>query len=389
MKKNLLIILLSLAIIIPLTSAAGIGSFLDTIDQSTLVLGCLFVIFFALANFSLGKFFKDRKTGQPNKGITSVVSFCVSLLMIYGINKSNFDYSGAVGSLGLPNDVLIIVLAVLLTAGLVYMLIKLKTKALLYTGLFLIFLAYFAEALNVEFDKGKLLVTGGIILILWLLALVWTKRKNWGNSKKKDNLNEANSSEKDAERASDAAKRAAEAAIHATNAEEARRAAEAAKKAAQESAREAQEAKVATEALIQNAKQNPSPQANQQANQSAKSAAEAEQEAKNAMYYAAIAIKAANQKTQQAITDPKKLLETREVQDARRRKEGIPILIGAAQKWRQISDAQPNPKKFRTWAYFIHYLTKEKKYGSSEKEICWKFGVSIQEIQKVVKDYIL
>ena len=184
MKRNLLL-LFSLIIIIPLTSAAGIGDFLNTVDQSTLVLGCLFVIFFALANFSLGKFFKDRTTGQPNKGITSVVSFCVALLMIYGVNKSNLDYSGAVGSLGIQSDVLMIILAVLLAAGLIFLLIKLKTRALLFTGLFLIFLAYFAEALNVEFDKGKLLVTGGIILFLWILALVWTKRKNWGSSKKK------------------------------------------------------------------------------------------------------------------------------------------------------------------------------------------------------------
>ena len=74
-----------------LASAQYYGSFgniLNSVDESTIVLGLIFLIAFVLINFSLLKFFKG------NKGVSGVISMAVSLLIVYGINRSGFNYNG-------------------------------------------------------------------------------------------------------------------------------------------------------------------------------------------------------------------------------------------------------------------------------------------------------
>ena len=77
-KKSLYLFLLSV-MLINFTSAAfygtaSIGGFLNSVDDSTIVLGAIFLVVFVVANYSLLKFFKN------NKPVAGAIAFAVSLL---------------------------------------------------------------------------------------------------------------------------------------------------------------------------------------------------------------------------------------------------------------------------------------------------------------------
>ena len=65
------------------------SDFLNEVDSETMLLGVVFILSFALLNYSLSKFFKD-KNGEPNRVIVGVVSFAISLLITWGVNKTDF-----------------------------------------------------------------------------------------------------------------------------------------------------------------------------------------------------------------------------------------------------------------------------------------------------------
>ena len=84
-------ILLSFLIMSNFASAQyynSFGNILNSVDESTIVLGLIFVIAFVLINYSLSNFFKG------NKNVSGTISFAVSLLIVYGINRSGFNYNG-------------------------------------------------------------------------------------------------------------------------------------------------------------------------------------------------------------------------------------------------------------------------------------------------------
>lgn len=70
------------------------------------------------------------------------------------------------------------------------------------------------------------------------------------------------------------------------------------------------------------------------------------------------------------------------------RKKGIQRLIKEAQAYKKIANKQPNPKMYRSWAHFIHYL-KKRGYGKSEKEMMQRLHIRQGDILLVVKKHIL
>lgn len=93
MKKKLAFVLSLMLFLTGMVSAMyggygsiSLGNLLYSIDESTLVLGVIFLMSFALVFFSTLGFFRE------NKAVTSAVSFGVSLLIIWGINRSGFGY---------------------------------------------------------------------------------------------------------------------------------------------------------------------------------------------------------------------------------------------------------------------------------------------------------
>ena len=177
-KKSLLIFILGLMLINFVSAYYGsynsfsLGNLLDSIDSSTIVLGSIFLISFALLNFSLSRVFKDQY-GTPNKAMSGIIAFLVSLLMIYGINKTGFDYEGLFYGFGFSSDLLSFLAPIILLVGAIYIIWRLGFAALfLIAGLILVLLSYFTDLI---YENGIATILGVTFLLigLWL----WNKNK--------------------------------------------------------------------------------------------------------------------------------------------------------------------------------------------------------------------
>lgn len=138
---------------------------LNNLGSDFILLGLLFVIFFALINLALSKSMKDKRTG-------SIIAVCVSLLIVYGISKANWDISGAVGSIGIGNNIIYTVLPLIIIAGLVFMVIKLKIAlSLILIGTILVILSFSA------YKQGTLMAIGIIFIIAGIIIWITSKKK--------------------------------------------------------------------------------------------------------------------------------------------------------------------------------------------------------------------
>jgi len=157
-------------------SSFSLSNLLNEIDSSTMILGAVFIISFALINFALSKFFKD-KHGEPNKVIAGIVSFVISLWMTWEINKRGFDierlFYNFGYNIGFSSDVLSTIIPLLLIAGTIYLFVKLKTNALFIIGGLLIAVSF----TNLFYEKGITLIIGIILLLIG----GYIKTENKGN----------------------------------------------------------------------------------------------------------------------------------------------------------------------------------------------------------------
>jgi len=157
-------------------SSFSLSNLLNEIDSSTMILGAVFIISFALINFALSKFFKD-KHGEPNRVIAGIVSFVISLWMTWEINKRGFDierlFYNFGYNIGFSSDVLSTIIPLLLIAGTIYLFVKLKTNALFIIGGLLIAVSF----TNLFYEKGITLIIGIILLLIG----GYIKTENKGN----------------------------------------------------------------------------------------------------------------------------------------------------------------------------------------------------------------
>ncbi len=65
-----------------------------------------------------------------------------------------------------------------------------------------------------------------------------------------------------------------------------------------------------------------------------------------------------------------------------------PRLVAEAKAYRQFADKQTAPKMLRNWAHFIGYL-KQRGYGNNENEIAQRMSVTLKDIQRATKKYII
>jgi hypothetical protein len=161
MKK--VVSILSLLLAINFASAAEIGDLLGSIDQSLVILIALFLVTFSLSFFALNKVFKDNKT------MAGVVAGAVAFLAVYGVNKIEFDTGNLLSSLGMSESVISLALFVIITAGIIFMFVKLKRNALMILGILLVGLSFFVYA------KALLMIAGIILLIIWVVLNVKKK----------------------------------------------------------------------------------------------------------------------------------------------------------------------------------------------------------------------
>ena len=182
MKKKGLIISLGI-FLINFTSAYGsynsfnMRNLLDSIDPQTMLLVFTFIIIFAFLNFILSKFFKD-KYGNTNKATAGIISFSISLLAIYGLNKSNFDIENLFYSIGITEGILGILIPIILIVGFIWLSYSKKERKFkfhrpfLILGALLLLTTIFTDFI---YEKGTATVLGMILLLigLWL----WRKWK--------------------------------------------------------------------------------------------------------------------------------------------------------------------------------------------------------------------
>jgi len=139
-----------------------LGDVFYNIDADIMVLGLLFVIFFALINLALRKTLKDR-------GTSGIVSFCASLLAVYGISRTNWDVSGLFYSIGISENILYTVIPFIIIIGLIFIFWRLRKDlgaAFMIIGVILIIASFFV------YEKLLLMGVGiGLFIIglfLWL-----------------------------------------------------------------------------------------------------------------------------------------------------------------------------------------------------------------------------
>lgn len=149
----------------------SISDLLNEIDSETMILGAIFVVSFALLNFSLSKFFKD-KDGEPNKRIAGIIAFVISLFITWGINKTGIDFEGFFYEIGFSEDLLFTTLPIILIGAMIVLILKYKLPRVL-TGV---------GALLTILSFTPFIYAKGIVLAIGLICLgiggylLWRKK---------------------------------------------------------------------------------------------------------------------------------------------------------------------------------------------------------------------
>lgn len=149
-----------------------INDFLYSIDANTMLLGLLFVIFFAFVQFALSKTLRDRTS-------SGIISFCVSLLAVYGINRTNLNVAGLFSNIGLTENLIYTVVPIIIIAGLIFMIWKLKLPlTLILIGALLIIASLIP---NLIYEKGIVMIVGIVLLMVGLYLWFRARKKKAQN----------------------------------------------------------------------------------------------------------------------------------------------------------------------------------------------------------------
>ena len=145
----------------------SLSDILNSVDPSTMILGVAFIVFFAFLNAALSRFFID------NKAIGGVIAFAISLLIIYGINRTGLDFEGFFYNIGFSEGFLATIISLVLIGGAIYLGIKYGFGILsTIIGGFFIILSF----TDFIYETGTTFFIGVIFLVIgiWLL---WRKKK--------------------------------------------------------------------------------------------------------------------------------------------------------------------------------------------------------------------
>jgi hypothetical protein len=157
MKKELLSVFI-LLVSVGFVSSQGLSDILNSIDETTLILFAVFIVSFTLLFFALNRVF--RKENTTTSGIISVV---ISFLIVYGLSKSGFSIQNSLYGFGISQEVLGIVIPLIIVAGIIFLIVKLKVNSLLAIGGLLIL-----TLLSPFYAKTLFTVVGVILVIIWL-----------------------------------------------------------------------------------------------------------------------------------------------------------------------------------------------------------------------------
>ncbi len=152
-----------------------IRGILSSIDVESMVLGILFFVIFAGLMFALRK----TKFGR-NNAMKTVISFCISLLAVFGLSKTTWDFTGIFYRIGfneqlLYNVALVILISFFVLSGIVKKSYGRRWR--LYRPLNIIGGLFTALALftDVIYEKTTTLTISIPMLVIGLL--LWYRRK--------------------------------------------------------------------------------------------------------------------------------------------------------------------------------------------------------------------
>lgn len=169
-KRGLLLSLILGVFLISFVSAQFLGRFYGGyFDESLFIYGGLFILFFALINFILG-----RTIFGENQATKAVISLVISLFAVYGISTSNWGISTGNFYLGgfYFGEFWPSILTILLIAGIIYFIYKWGLgSVLMVLGLLLIGISL----TDLVFEKGVVLIAGIILFVIGVF--LWWRRK--------------------------------------------------------------------------------------------------------------------------------------------------------------------------------------------------------------------
>lgn len=169
MKKGVLVLssFIFLAMINLVSAQDLLSDLLNTFDESMIVLSAVFIISFSMIFFALNKsLFKE------NKPIAGVIAAAVAFLIVYGVNKTGFDFGGFFLDIGISESIFMTIIPLIILAGVVFTIIALGKKSLFVFGGLLVAVSFFVHA------KELLMIVGIILLIIGFALLKKTGNKN-------------------------------------------------------------------------------------------------------------------------------------------------------------------------------------------------------------------
>jgi hypothetical protein len=153
MKKSVLSILL-LIFSLSLVKASDLNDLLNNIDESVVIYFSIFILAFVLLFFALNKFFKEQ-----NRTFAGIIAAVLSFLIVYGVNKSGFSIGDFFLDLGVPTETLSLIVALIVLAGIVFIIVKMGKDSLFVIGGLLIVGSLFVYA------KAILIIIGAVLLL--------------------------------------------------------------------------------------------------------------------------------------------------------------------------------------------------------------------------------
>lgn len=137
-----------------------LSDLLNTLDESMVILAGIFILSFSVIFFALTKsMFKD------NIPIAGIVSAVIAFLIVYGINKTGFDFSGFFFEIGISESVITTIVSLAVVAGIIFIIIKLKGSSLFVFGGLLIVSSFFVYSKTLVIAIGIALLLIGFIVL--------------------------------------------------------------------------------------------------------------------------------------------------------------------------------------------------------------------------------
>ncbi len=152
----------------------SLSNILYSIDNSTIVLGLIFLMAFALINFALMRAFKG------NRAVSSTIAFSISLLIIWSVNRSGINFVNPFYGFFffLPTGFLENIWPLLLLALAIFMVVKMGFKkgiGTLFIGIGALLL--FLGTTGSNLDSGTSSAIGIILLIVGGALFFWGRGK--------------------------------------------------------------------------------------------------------------------------------------------------------------------------------------------------------------------